>query len=1262
MAGLFRFNTTNNSTPKRRTTLSPFCTSPGQLQDVTMDNTYALGYRSPSMSLQHGGNASPGQGRSVREFEEQMASLRNENFNLKLRLYFVEQKVPGYNSSANSSSDGQESLLKQNVDLKVDNEILKKELQQKQSLLCEAAKAMELMEEQQKENDEKSHGIIEELNQRIQYLEEENKHFERSAGQQNMDQLMGRSDLMGDVDILQKVRELEGQVKHYEAKTDELISKQTELEQLVANKDESLTDRENTIKQLEFQIAELQEQLDEKAKDTASLEKKYEDRTRKLTSEKETEAMKLSSENKSLHMSLDKLKAELEREKLNFEDRNKKLKEQQRLMEEMQNTKLKEELYECKSQLANKICELSTVEERLQEKTTLYEKSCKAIQKLMQNTKELQHEVDKLKKSSGSQTMSYIKENTESTYGTDPTGLCDSNVNASTSPTRKLEAMLVKKDAEIVNLKQEVKRKTANLQTLINKELWEKNREIERLTKLVKSNGRTSSSPVREVDPLQHSFSDSDYIHALEQNKRLQLKVDKLIQKLSVVNERNTDQSIQQLKQQLREAREDAERAERWRKECADLCSVLTERLEELAGFLDSLLSHKDILGSLGADRRKAMRKAVERSLELSRSLNSMSLSLSVTSIGDHGLEILGNITSILDQTSDKENRTFNCLNEPANSRNNQVIESLRAEVKALKKELEKKKAPDSAKKERRSLPSKFDNQSESEAWSEPDRNVSMARIGLEESLGAKIVAKATKESGTGNTSTDSLADVTRKSKAKQHDKITQLEQIISQKENRILQAQCDLVDADNRLKKETLRRLEINDELEKHRKLNAKLEAEMKMLKEQTSNYEAFAGEVDQYKKQIEEKQAALDKVTLLRDQLTADIHVAESKMQSLSEEYDALKQNYEHDLEAAVLKEQEKMNAKEIELSRKYEEKLEQIENNHKEYLAREWISRVIYEQTKRELEDVQKKLTEAQFTVDFLRENETELNEQLIENEKQRRTLKQNLDEATLQSSKIVVERTKAVTEKLQLEAQLQELMTELTTIKHERDLILEQNNILHNQVMNATAEIKKAVKRTSSGSDLSHTRSGYTSEDAAIAAISRNERNVVQRLDNSSPDLGIESDAGRTSSTDHGAGIVENAYRAVLRPKAEVHPLNIVDEGGQGVSSTTSTNPAQSTKIDATNSNSSTVALETTVSVTGHDCARVDQENAELRRKVIRQKRALENTWNSLRAANQRKEQIEHGIRLQILKTQNVLNCVRTNIETELATPKKESPQK
>lgn len=65
--------------------------------------------------------SSPGQGRSLREFEEQMASLRKENFNLKLRIYFLEEKP---SSSANSNScygsvESLGSINKRNIDLKV---------------------------------------------------------------------------------------------------------------------------------------------------------------------------------------------------------------------------------------------------------------------------------------------------------------------------------------------------------------------------------------------------------------------------------------------------------------------------------------------------------------------------------------------------------------------------------------------------------------------------------------------------------------------------------------------------------------------------------------------------------------------------------------------------------------------------------------------------------------------------------------------------------------------------------------------------------------------------------------------------------------------------------------------------------------------------------------------------------------------------------------------------------------------------------------
>lgn len=65
---------------------------------------------------------------------------------------------------------------------------------------------------------------------------------------------------------------------------------------------------------------------------------------------------------------------------------------------------------------------------------------------------------------------------------------------------------------------------------------------------------------------------------------------------------------------------------------------------------------------------------------------------------------------------------------------------------------------------------------------------------------------------------------------------------------------------------------------------------------------------------------------------------------------------------------------------------------------------------------------------------------------------------------------------------------------------------------------------------------------------------------------------------------------------------------------------------------------------------HDCEKVDRENAELRRKLDRTRRAFERTWAQLRVSNQRKEQIEKDIRQEIYKTHSVLKNVRTNIET------------
>lgn len=69
------------------------------------------------------------------------------------------------------------------------------------------------------------------------------------------------------------------------------------------------------------------------------------------------------------------------------------------------------------------------------------------------------------------------------------------------------------------------------------------------------------------------------------------------------------------------------------------------------------------------------------------------------------------------------------------------------------------------------------------------------------------------------------------------------------------------------------------------------------------------------------------------------------------------------------------------------------------------------------------------------------------------------------------------------------------------------------------------------------------------------------------------------------------------------------------------------------------------------VVSHDCAKVEAEVAELRRKLFKNKRQFEQVVAKLKIDNQRKEQLEKDIKNQILKTHNVLKNARSNIENE-----------
>ena len=62
-----------------------------------------------------GGGGGGGGGRSIREIDDTVRELRKENFNLKLRIYFLEERLGTSRLAAGSKDD----LVQSNYDLKV---------------------------------------------------------------------------------------------------------------------------------------------------------------------------------------------------------------------------------------------------------------------------------------------------------------------------------------------------------------------------------------------------------------------------------------------------------------------------------------------------------------------------------------------------------------------------------------------------------------------------------------------------------------------------------------------------------------------------------------------------------------------------------------------------------------------------------------------------------------------------------------------------------------------------------------------------------------------------------------------------------------------------------------------------------------------------------------------------------------------------------------------------------------------------------------
>ncbi|MFT7809059.1 myomegalin-like [Arapaima gigas] len=119
----------------------------------------------------------PLQTHTLRKFEQHLNDLKKENFSLKLRIYFLEERIQ------QKYEDSTEDVHRRNIELKVEVESLKQELQEKQEQLDNALTTVENLssqneaelqqrwEERQREIDH----MQEILQTKIQLLQEEAK-------------------------------------------------------------------------------------------------------------------------------------------------------------------------------------------------------------------------------------------------------------------------------------------------------------------------------------------------------------------------------------------------------------------------------------------------------------------------------------------------------------------------------------------------------------------------------------------------------------------------------------------------------------------------------------------------------------------------------------------------------------------------------------------------------------------------------------------------------------------------------------------------------------------------------------------------------------------------------------------------------------------------------------------------------------------------------------------------------------------------------
>lgn len=191
--------------------------------------------------------------------------------------------------------------------------------------------------------------------------------------------------------------------------------------------------------------------------------------------------------------------------------------------------------------------------------------------------------------------------------------------------------LLKMKENEIAELKDELFYVKRQVQLVSVQELNEKNRQIEKLSNLVKNlqTGRDSVSAYQNrlsLEQLSESFNELKFQQAMEEKKRSQEVIDHLMQDLVDTATSTAKEHFIKLQTEMANVVEKQEVTDNALGKCAEICVCTLDHLHELANFLRALLQQQEIKDSLNETTFTSIKNLLDSTLEFSNQASRYSI------------------------------------------------------------------------------------------------------------------------------------------------------------------------------------------------------------------------------------------------------------------------------------------------------------------------------------------------------------------------------------------------------------------------------------------------------------------------------------------------------------------------------------------------------------------------------------------------------------------------------------------------------------